>query len=162
MGSTQKYIINNGNYKSEVNGAIAQWQMYLAKENKIYYKMTNSEVIQWSDASQNQDSILKEELKKNATVILGYECDELTLYCRSGVQKYYFSSKIAYDPSLFRKHRFGNWYECLKRTQALPLKIITITSQFTMESTATAIKPGKVDDQIFTLPANAQLQEAKN
>ena len=160
MGTTQKYHIKGGNYKSEVNGSIAQWQMYRAKENKMYYKMTNSDIILWNDASTSDDSILKIEIRKNAATILGYPCDELTMYCKSGIQKYYYNASIQCDPSLFAKHNFGNWNAFLQRTKALPLKMVINNAQFSMESIATEVKPAKLDDSIFSIPANAILHKA--
>lgn len=156
MGSTQEYFIKGGNYKSVGNGAIFQWQLYLNKDNKLYNKMSNSDTLLWNDGSENKDEIIKTEINKGVTEILGYKCDELILTCKSGVQKYYFNSKFSVDTKLFINHKFGNWYDYLSKTNALPLKTVVDTEQFTLESVATEIKEMKLDPTFFDLPANVK------
>jgi hypothetical protein len=157
LGSTQNYIIKGGNYRSNVNGALLQWQLYNNKDNKIYSKMSNSETIFYRDAGTNPDSVLKVEVNKDVTDILGYKCDEVILTCKSGIQKYYFNSKLGVDVSLYSLHLFGNWYEYLKVAKALPLKSIMDNAQFTLVSIATEVKEMKLDDKEFQLPENAKI-----
>ena len=161
MGKRQEYIIKGSNYKSITDGMVAKWQMYRAKENRMYYSMFGRDAILWSDASQNEDTVLKSEIHKNAATILGYSCDELVLTCKSGVQKYYFNSRLKVDPASFARHKFGNWSEIVKRTKALPLKMVVDNAQFTIESTATEVIPSKIEDAVFALPAGVKLEEAK-
>ncbi len=146
MGSKQDYFIKEGSYKSISNGSVSQWQLYVNKDNKVYTKMGSSETVFWNDGAVNQDEVLKAEIKKNVATILGYACDELTLTCKSGIQKYYFSNKLALDPKLFENHKYGNWYEYLKNSRSLPLKMIIETSHFTMETVATEVSPMKLED----------------
>ena len=156
LGAKQDYFIKHGNYKSQSNGTMAQWQIYIQTENKIYTKSSNSETVLWNDASVNSDEVIKAEIKKNATTVLGYVCDELTLTCKSGVQKYYFSSKLPVDIKLYENHKYGNWFTFLSYSKSLPLKMIIETPQFTMETIATEIKPMKLEDKLFTLPADTK------
>ncbi|TGE14111.1 hypothetical protein [Hymenobacter elongatus] len=153
MGTTQEYYIKGGSYKSIDDGKLMQWQLFSNQENKLYTKMANSEAALWNDATVNADEVLKAEVKRGVTDILGYKCDELTLTCKSGVQKYYFSSKLSVDPKLYEQHKFGNWYEVLKNTNAIPLKFIVDTPQFAMESVATEVKKVKLENGLFSLPA---------
>jgi len=97
MGATQEYFIKNGNYKSLANGTFLQSQYYVSSENKLYTKMANSEAFLWNDGATNPDEVLKSEVNKGVTEILGYKCDELVLTCKSGIQKYYFNSKLSVD-----------------------------------------------------------------
>jgi hypothetical protein len=156
MGTTQEYFIKDGDYKSVANGSFSQWQLYVNKDNKLYNKMANSETLLWNDGSENKDEIIKTELNKSVTEILGYKCDELILTCKSGIQKYYFSPKLSVDTKLFINHKYGNWYDYLLKTNALPLKTIVDNPQFTMESIATEVKEIKLDKFLFDLPANVQ------
>ena len=75
MGSTQEYFIKNGDYKTVADGSLFQWQIYVNKDNKLYSKMANSETLLWNDGSTNTDEILKAEVNKGVTEILGYKCD---------------------------------------------------------------------------------------
>jgi len=153
MGGVQNYFVKGGEYKSESNGTLVQWQLYINKDNKLYSKLSNSETVFWNDAAVNTDEVTGSELHKAVTTILGYTCDELVLTCKSGVQKYYFSSKIPLDSKLYASHLFGNYYIYASKTNAIPLKIIIDNPQFSMESVATVVKPMKLDAAFFTLPA---------
>tara|TARA_B110000114_G_C14895954_1_gene318691 strand:+ start:74 stop:703 length:630 start_codon:yes stop_codon:yes gene_type:complete len=154
MGGTQEYYIKGGNYKSVTNGTLMQWQLYVNSENKLYSKMSNSETVFWNDGLTNPDSIISVKLNKNVIKILGYECDELILTCKSGIQKYYFNSTLKVDVSLFENHKFGNWYDFLKESNSLPLKMIIDNAQFTMENIATEVKEMKLNEKDFQLPEN--------
>ncbi len=160
MGSTQEYLIKGGNYKSIANGALVQWQLYINKDNKIYSKMSNSETAFWNDGSVQGDEVLKVELNKNVTEILGYKCDEVILTCKSGVQKYYFNAKLTVDTKLFANHKFGNWFDYLSKSNALPLKSIIETAYFNFESVATDVKTMKLDDKEFELPAGIKTDKS--
>jgi hypothetical protein len=156
MGTKQEYYIKGGNYKSVTNGTFAQWQLYINQDNKLYSKFSNSETILWNDGGVNTDSVIKIQVNKGVTEILGYKCDELILTCKSGIQKYYFNSKIGVDTKLYVNHKFGNWYDYMKQANALPLKMIIDNEQFVLEGVATEIKPMKIDDKEFKLPENSK------
>lgn len=160
LGSIQEYSIKGGDYKSVTNGTLVQWQLYNNKENRLYVKMANSEAAFWNDASVQGDAILKVEVNKNASEVLGYKCDEVILTCESGVQKYYFNSKLAVDTKLFVNHKFGNWYDFLSKSHALPLKSIIEIAVFTVESVATEVKPMKLDANIFELPEGIKTEKS--
>jgi len=156
MGSNQEYFIKNGDYKTVLNGSFLQWQLYVNTDNKLYNKMSNSETLFWNDGATNTDEILKAELNKNVTEVLGYKCDELVLTCKSGLQKYYFNTKLSVDIALFVNHKFGNWYDYLSKSNSLPLKLIIDNAQFTIESEATEVTEMKLDKVFFELPANSK------
>jgi len=160
MGNIQNYYLKGGNYKSEMNGTLLQWQLYINADNKLYSKMSNSEAVLWNDGAVNADEVISSELHKAVIDILGYKCDELVLTCKSGIQKYYFNSKVPVDSKLFINHQFGNWYAVLSKTNAIPLKMTVDNAQFYIESTAAEIKPGELDAAMFTLPAGATLQKS--
>jgi hypothetical protein len=160
MGSTQEYFIKNGDYKSVANGSFFQWQLYVNKDNKLYSKMSNSETLLWNDAATNPDEILKAEVNKGATEILGYKCDELVLTCKSGIQKYYFNTKLSVDTKLFTNHKFGNWYDFLSKSNSLPLKSIVDNAQFTLESVATEVEEMKLDKTLFDLPIDSKTMKS--
>jgi hypothetical protein len=152
MGGKQDYFVKSGSY--------FQWQIYVNKDNKLYNKLASSESIYWIDAASNPDAVIKADIKKAATEILGYTCDEITLTCKSGVQKYYYSSKLKADAKLFTNFKYQNFYEYISRTQALPLKMTIETPQFSLESVATEVKPMTLDAKLFTIPADAKLEKS--
>ncbi|MBC7845661.1 MAG: hypothetical protein H7Y10_04125 [Flavobacterium sp.] len=160
LGSNQEYFIKGGDYKSVTNGTFVQWQQYINAENKLYIKMANTETLLWNDGSIQGDEILKVEVNKKVTEILDYKCDEVILTCKSGVQKYYFNSKLSVNTKLFANHKFGNWFDYLSKSNSLPLKSIIDTAQFTMESIATEVKPTKLDPKMFELPAGVKTEKS--
>ncbi len=160
MGDSQEYFIRGGDYKSMTNGTLVEWQLYINKDNKLYSKMSNSETAFWIDASVQRDEVLKIEINKSVTEILGYKCDEVILTCKSGIQKYYFNSKLSVETNLFANHKFGNWFDYLFKSNSLPLKSITETAEFTIESVATEIKPMKLDNKTFKLPTDIKTEKS--
>ena len=154
LGSTQEYFIKNGDYKTVTNGSLVLWQLYVNKDNKLYTKMSNSETAYWNDGAVNPDEVLKAAINKNVAEILGYPCDEVVLTCKSGLQKYYFNTKLSVDITLFTNHKFGNWYDYLLKANSLPLKMIIDNAQLSFESLATEVTPMKLDKAFFELPAN--------
>lgn len=157
IGATQEYYIKDGSYKAVTNGQVSKWLLYVNKDNKLYTKLSNSEAVLWSDASLNSTPIVEKIINKNTVEILGYKCDELILKCKSGVQKYYFNSKLKIDISLFENHLFGNWYDYLKQSNSLPLKMIIENSQFILTTTATEVKEEKLESTFFELPEGTNL-----
>ncbi len=160
MGAKQEYLMKGGDYKSISDGSMIQWQLYINKDNKLYNKMAASPAALWNDCAENPDEVLKSELNKGVVEILGYKCDELVLTCKTGIQKYYFSSKLPLDGKLYEKHKFGNWAAYLAKANAVPLKIVVDNEQFSIESIATAVKPMAIDAKEFELPAGMQTQKS--
>lgn len=157
LGSKFEYSIKNGNYKNISNGTLFQWELYRNEENKIYTKFKNTEKAIWIDASLGSEEILKTEINKNTTTILGYECDELILTCKSGIHKYYYNSSVLKsDTSLFSNQNYSYWYQLLKTTNCLALKTIIETKQYTLESIVTEIIPTKLDLKTFEIPEGIQ------
>jgi hypothetical protein len=151
MGDTQNWYIKDGEYKSDINGTYIQWQLYSNAENKLYTKLGNTDTVYYDDAAQGESEINNVELNTGVTDILGYKCDELILTTKTGTEKYYFSSKLPINSKLFLNHKFGDWYAYLVKANAVPLKTIIDTPQFSLESVATEITPMKLEKSFFTL-----------
>lgn len=160
MGSTQEYIIKEGNYKSTMNGTFVQWQLYINKDNKLYNKIATTTSILWNDGATSNDEVIKAEVNKNVMEVLGRRCDELILTCKSGVQKYYYSTDLKVDPKRFENHKFGNWNEIMARTNSLPLRIVMETQQFGLVCNAVEIQPMKLDSKLFELPVGSKLEKS--
>ena len=159
MGTTLEYNFKNGNYRNNFDGTFLLWQIYVQKDNKLYSKFSNSASIFWNDGAENKDEVLKVELNRNVLDILDHKCDELVLTCKSGVQKYYFTSKYKIDPMLFENHRFGNFFEYVTKSHAVPLKMVIDNVQFTMECVASAVHEQEIEEASFLLPTDAVLEK---
>ncbi|WP_317896741.1 hypothetical protein [Aurantibacillus circumpalustris] len=156
LGKEHHYYIKDGNYKTVMNGMFAQWQLFINKDNKLYNKMASSDTVFWNDAALHDDELLSAALNKDAITVLGYVCDELILTCRSGVHKYYFNSQLQVNAQLFINHQYGNYYNYISRSNAVPLKMILEDNEFTLESEATKVIPKKLSIDFFQLPANTK------
>ena len=154
LGTSQEYFLKNGNYKSVTNGTFSNWQLYINKDNKLYTKLSNKDTVYWQDASVFTDSIINFKINKNAVKICGYDCDEIIIKCKNSRQTFYFSSKFKINSDLFKKHKCNMWYDYLKLTNAVPLKIIMDSPQYSIENVAVEIKPLKLKDSDFLLPKN--------
>lgn len=154
MGNIQEYYIKGGNYKSTLNGTVMQWMLYLNSDNKMYMKMSNNPNILWNDATINETPSTNIQLNKGVTTILNYPCDEVIITTDEGIQRYYFSPELKVDANLFNQHAYGNFYDYIKTANAMPLKIIFETEQYTLESVATEVKAMVLDNTTFTLPKN--------
>ena len=155
MGNKQIFYIRGGDYKSVFNGTFENWQLYSNSENKLYSKFGHSDTIFWNHAGINDDTVFTTKLTKDKIKILGYSCDELILMCKSGVQKYYYNSSLRVNSKLYERLIYANWYYFLKRSNAVPLKIVLDSYQFSMESVAIEVKPMKIEDRELRLPANS-------
>jgi hypothetical protein len=157
LGTRKRYFVKGGDYKTISNGTLGEWQLYIHSENRLYNKKPDSKVLLWNDGSIYDDPVLAIEINKNVTEILGYKCDELILTCKSGVQKYYFSSLLGVNHLLYEKHKYGNYDEYTSKAKALPLKLVIETKMFIMESVATEVHAGILDNELFTLPADVKM-----
>jgi hypothetical protein len=157
VGDTQEFFIQGGYNKSVYNGTKMEWQIYRADENKVYTKVSDSEVIFWQDGAFQNDEILKTELNRAVTKVLDYTCDELILTCESGLYKYYFNTQFGIDAKLYEKYKYTNVAAKLAQIKALSLKSIADTPLFTIESVAIEVKPMKLDKKTFDIPANSSL-----
>jgi hypothetical protein len=157
MGTVQEYYIKGSDYKTVMNGKMMEWQLYVHADNKLYTKSAMSPGIMWNNAAEQNDSLIGIRINKQAATILGYVCDEMVITLKSGVQKYYYSAKIAVDPAPFKNHAYGNWYDYISRAKALPLKMVIETPDFTMQSVAVKVEAQKLDAAIFKLPEGANL-----
>lgn len=154
-GPIVNWYIKGGDYKSETNGTLILWQIFVNKDNKLYTKVASSEALLYNDAALNDNEVIKAEVHKNVTEVLGYQCDELVLTTKTGLQKYYFSSKLPIDSKLFVNHKYGEWYAYLAKANAVQLKMIVETPQLILESVATTVTPMKLNASLFQLPANS-------
>lgn len=151
LGTTTEYLIRRGDYKTISNGKKLQWQLYTCSENRLYCKTASSDTIFWFDGADADDEVIHAAVNRKVAKILGQDCDELVLTCRSGTRRYYYSSTYPIDARLFEKHRYDNWAEYTEKSRAVPLKIVIETADYRVESTAVEVKPMAIDDRTFTL-----------
>lgn len=162
LGTQEQYYLRGGDYRIVMNGSVISSYYYLSKENKIYTEFQDGDRMYWNDAAVNNDSVLSFEVKKNAIKLLTYDCDELILHTRKGTQIYDYSSQLRIDPALFVNHKFGNWYDFLKVAKAVPLRMVVEQDQVIIISEVVTVKPVKLNDNLFVLPAVSEIVKSPN
>ena len=158
MGNTTEYYIKDGDYKSVSNGTFMEWMIYVNSENKLYTKTSLSEIAYWNDVSINNDSLLDFTLNKNVFKVLDYDCDELIMTYKSGIQKFYFNTSLKVDITLFEN--FANWYGYLKEAKSLSLKYIVMNPSFSMESTAIKVEAMELQASDVQLKENQKTEKS--
>jgi hypothetical protein len=161
MGTTEEYNIKEGTYKIVTNGSFLQWEIYNNSENRLYVKNSNSNMAFWKDASINLDSVINITIHRNVMTILGYNCDEICFVCKTSIEKYYFNSKFHVSAKIFKRHKYGNWFEYLSKANSLPLKIIIDNNQFVIESVAISVTAMKFSNSYFKLPPKLKIKKAQ-
>jgi hypothetical protein len=161
LGDTETFFIKGGDYRIVTNGSLMRWQLYINKDNKLYSKMANTETILWKDVSIQEDEVLSVKINKGSIRVLGYLCDEIILSCKGGVRRYYFSSKLGVDSKLFMNHRYGNWYDYLSKSNALPLKMVIENPEYIKFSTAISVVSMEVEGSDFELEDDAKLEKSR-
>ena len=162
MGTKQEYYIKNSNYASLFNGIFVKKQIYLSKEDKGYTITGQSDTAYWEDYKINKDSMLSHQIILNKDTVLGIPCDLLVVQSQNSKTYYYFNSNnLIIDPSNFKGHNYGNWYNVILITKSIPLKTIYENEHFQMISITTKIDKLSVDDSIFTLPDKTKVAAAK-
>ncbi len=151
MGNRSEYFYKEGNYLVKLNGSLTQGQQYVHNLNSIFNTIANSDSLYCIDAIENRDSVLKIVVNKDVVDVMGYRCDEMIMTTKTGVHKYYYSSRFGVNPKLFAKHKFGNWAAYTKVAKAFPLKMIIETPQYTFESFAIKTEYYLIDSKFFEL-----------
>ena len=151
FGDEQIYVIKNEKYKSNMNGMIGITQVYIGGDT-IYNIYQGMDQIFWNDATTDTDEIIDYSLSENVMTVAGIQCDLLTINSKKGVSKYYFNKEYKVDPQYYSKHKFGFWSFCIEKTGALPIKSITDTQAFYIETTAKQVKEVLIDDKEFFIP----------
>jgi len=153
MGDTQGYYIRGENYRTEMNGTFMSLQVYSPSEQRLYTKLTNVDTLYWNDVTIQNDPVVDWNVSKEQEDVMGVKCSIVVVHTKSGtIYTFYYNSKYAVDPTLYKNHNLGNWNFVIDKTKSLPLKAILDTPQFMMTMTATEVNVKKLDDAIFAVP----------
>jgi len=153
------YKKSNYYYKSSNN--LKSWLIYNSETNKIYSVQdgVKNEICSVIDASIDTEFAYTNKMPivtKIDTIVIvnNIECKIVRVKWKTGTYDYYYnSSMFNINPEMYSKHLYDGWYEFLKISNSLPIKIVKIVNG-TMTVTATLInsKTNEIDDKLFTVP----------
>ncbi|HAO13960.1 MAG TPA: hypothetical protein DDE71_00110, partial [Tenacibaculum sp.] len=67
----------------------------------------------------------KEEFGETTIEVLGKRCKKVTIIWKAGQFEYYYNSEyLKMDSSLFLNYNYDGWYQFLKKSNSLPLRIV--------------------------------------
>ena len=150
-GYTHIYQIKNGNYKLSGDGALLQWQIYIAKKNKLFVKIALVDKPYINNLNKEVEKIKDIQVNRKSTNILNHLCDEFIIHCINSTQKYYIDSSLNINSEIFKNSKFNLTFAFLLNNQILPFKMITENEIGICESVAIEMKEEKIDDNIFIM-----------
>jgi hypothetical protein len=154
-GDTLRYYMKGGDYRSDLNGLMFQWQIYSNHDNKFYTKLRSNDTLYSEDGSINPDTFYHVEVVKNAGVVFGHNCNEIIYTCKSGQQQFWYSTTDYHiDGKLYAKQVYQHWADYLSRANAMPLKIVVDNKMGIEVMTVVGVIEKKIPDSFFVLPAN--------
>lgn len=139
-------------------GNIDMISNYIKKDNLLYNFVGDLNIVSAIDVTIDLEEklgnppILKELEQKEKVGNL--ECSIVEVRWKMGTYRYYFSnSLLKVDSELFKGYNYDQFYEFLKISNSLPVKIEKITKDF-FKSTYLlhSYTTKKVDKSVFTIP----------
>ncbi|TCN50338.1 hypothetical protein D0809_23780 [Flavobacterium circumlabens] len=139
-------------------GNIDMISNYIKKDNLLYNFVGDLNVVSAIDVTIDLEEklgnppVLKELEQKEKVGNL--ECSIVEVRWKMGTYRYYFSNSILkIDSELFKGYNYDQFYEFLKISNSLPVKIEKITKDF-FKSTYLlhSYTTKKVDKSVFTIP----------
>jgi hypothetical protein len=146
----------NGDY-SKVGGDFKS--IYKKSKNKIYsINYLSKEVTEFNAGLDLEKELSNGEypeiISQNSTkVINGYECKRVDIKWKTGIYSYYYSREILkVNPELFNNHSYDGFYEFLKISKALPIKVdMKINGIGTFSYQMTNYSLESIDSKVFEL-----------
>jgi Domain of unknown function (DUF4412) len=157
LGTEQRYYIEGGRYRSEMNGLMQMTQVY-PDNDTLYTTMKGMNALLYVDARILKDEVITQTITASEEKIAGYACKLLEIKSKKGSLKYWFSEEVRADPADYQNHQYGFWKLCLELTGgALPLRLVSDDPKVLMETVAQSVVREEVDDILFVLPKGLPL-----
>lgn len=130
IGKQSEYYFKNGDYKFVNHDSYFKADLYKSNELRNYLILEKSDTVFSLNSRVADIEIVDFEIKKSATIILGYHCDLLTLKLKPvggetpiSYRRYYFAQKLSIDPSHFKSCKANAYDFIFEKAKALPLQI---------------------------------------
>ncbi len=151
------YTYKGGDYRVDMVDT-GTTMIYRNKENTIYTKERNYNKFIVTEADIDLEKQMFGALPDIAQVetdvtILGRKCNKVVISYRAGVYEYYYAKGfLKMDPVLYKGHTYNRWYEFLKISNALPLRIVKNTLGMSVIMDVVKIDTTEIDMKLFDIP----------
>jgi hypothetical protein len=159
----EKYYYKGSKYKSvaTINGE-KETELYDPINQRLYTYDQDEDIASWTDTTKRLDEIIGIKKSEKTIELLDLNCKALAFGLKNGIMFFIYSEKISLDANLFKEHQYNFWFDFLKITNAIPLKI-KIQTQFENRTlTAINIERVKLSDKEFKIPKFEQIIESLN
>lgn len=160
FGEKSTFIVKQGATKQINDFDYMTLQLYLPKENRLYYTNRTQPGILFfyrCDKMENRDFTY--EVIENADTILGYSCNKLIYKDEFGQIDYYFAPKLKMDPKYTKDYTFLNRNKITQIMQSVYLKQVYRTPEYTAITEALKVEKMKIDDKEFDKPKHETIRE---
>ena len=151
-----------GNYYYKSSNKLNSWLLYNSETNKIYSVQdgVKNQICSVIDASIDTEFAYTNKMPTvtkldTSVTINNIECTVVRVKWKSGTYDYYYNSTmLIVNPDFFTGHIYDGWYEFLKISKSLPIKIVKIANgMMTITQTLITTKKDPIDDKLFVVPS---------
>lgn len=138
---------------------------YLQKNNLLYRFVDNSNIVSAIDVSIDLEEILGNKpiiTKKEKKEMVGeINCSIVEVAWKTGVYRYHYAEGLlSINPDLFKNYRYDQFYEFLKISHSLPIKIEKqVYSFYKSVYDLKAYNNEYIDQELFVLPKMKENKE---
>jgi len=131
---------------------------YLEKGNLLYRFIDNSNIVSAIDVSIDLEEKLGSKpvvAKKDKKEMVGdINCSIVEVVWKTGIYRYYYSEGLLrINPDFFKSYNYNQFYEFLKISQSLPIKVEMETYNFYKSVyELQAYSNEQIDEELFVLP----------
>ena len=150
-----------GNYYYKSSNKLNSWLLYNSEANKIYSVQdgVKNEICSVIDASIDTEFAYTNKMPSvtkldTSVTVNNIECNIVRVKWKSGTYDYYYNSTmLIVNPDFYFNHIYDGWYEFLKISKSLPIKIVKIANgMMTITQTLITTKKDLIDDKLFVVP----------
>ena len=150
----KKCFGGNGDTWSEWQGAAAEWEIFVAGENRSYTKMRGEEgKLRAVDWTIEERQLIRSTVEASADTVLGRALRVVTLYYSDGTHtRYWFDPTIYQEPALLAGVKLAHLDRYAALARSPTLRYVRHTPLWTMTHEATSIDFGEAPQELFEVP----------
>ena len=153
LGTKMRMTVKNGFTKEVTNSNYGNFNLYIPSENKMYYSdKFEPETLYYTKGDKEPNIKATYKIVKNVETVLDFNCNKLIYNDGKYTVTYFYSRELKIDPTHVKNFTYLNRNKKLEIMQAVCLKQIITTKNFTATMTAVKVYAGNIDDSEFIIP----------